>query len=799
MLHDLRCAGRRLAATPTFTATAVLTLAIGIGANAAIGGVITSVLLRPLPLPAGERVVHVRAVNLETPGSGVMSARDIEDWSPRARTMAALGAWRDWSLSRSTVGGRERYLGVIATPGLFAVLGLEPVMGRTFTDDENRQSAGVILLSERAWRTRFGADPLILGRTLSLSRAPQGERPFTVIGVMPDVDLPSFTEAEFWAPSAIDEDAREGRWLRNRRVWGRLAATHTLQEAMTELQSLAAQTAADFPDSHKGWTVDVQPVSISEVGSARGALLFFATAIALVLLVGCANVAGLLVARATGRAREFAIRTALGSEPRHIVKLVFAEALVLGLIAGVASVLVRLWLVDLIVSIGPDIPRMAPPSPWSTLAMTFGVSILAVIMAGALPAWQAARFGSAQTMRVGGRSGTGEGTRMRAWLVAVQIMVALMLLTGAAAAGRTVHQLLAPPEDYDPTGVVITQLFPSTLKYADRDALVQLVSRIVADVRAMPGVTAVSTGSAGPLFGGEERVELGRPEDPRGGTERFPEARFFDVTSGYFRTLGVTLLDGRDLSEQDGPAAPPVAVINESLARRLWPGERAVGRRVILPREGRELEVVGIVSDFTKRAGSTEAGPEIYWPYQQQPRWAFYVVARSSLSADALVGPLRTRLAGLDPDLTPARISTLESLRSRATRADRFAAVLLGLFAGCALLLASLGTYGLVNHAAAQRTREIGIRISFGAAPGHIRRLILGHVLTPVALGTLVGLASTMLVGRLTAALIPGISRPDVATLAVATVVLLAAAVCATVLPVRRATRVDPVTVLSSE
>jgi putative ABC transport system permease protein len=738
-------------------------------------------------------------VNLKNPGPGVMSARDIEDWSPQARTMAAFGAWRDWSFSRSTVGGRERYLGIIATPGLFAVLGLEPVLGRTYTDDENRTGAGVLLLSERVWRTRFGADPLILGRTLSLSRAPHGERPFTVIGIMPDVDLPSFTDAEFWAPSAVDEDAGEGRWLRNRRVWGRLAATHTLPEAAAELQSLAAQTAAAFPDSHSGWTVDVQPVSISEVGSARGALLFFATAIALVLLVGCANVAGLLVARATGRAREFAIRTALGSEPRHIVKLVLAEAVVLGVLAGIASVLVRLWLMDLIVSMGPDIPRMASPSPWSTLAITFGVSTVAVVMAGALPAWQAARLGSAETMRIGGRSATGQGTRVRAWLVAVQITVALMLLTGAAAAGRTVRHLLAPPEGYDPSGVVITQLFPATSKYADRDALVQLVSRIIDDVGAMPGITAVSTVSAGPLFGGEELVEVGRPEDAGGTRGQLPQARFFDVSPGYFRTLGVTLVEGRDLSERDAAGTPPVAVINETLARRLWPGERAVGQRVVLPREARALEVVGVVSDFPKRAGSPETGPEIYWPYRQQPRWAFYVVARSNLSADALVAPLRSRLAGLDPDLAPARVSTLESLRSRATRADRFAAVLLGLFAGCALLLAALGTYGLVNHAAAQRTREIGIRISFGAAPSHIRRLILGQVLTPVALGTVAGLASTILVARVTTALVPGLSRPDAATLALATVVLLTAAVCATVLPVRRATRVDPVTVLSTE
>ena len=799
MLNDLRFAVRRLASTPTFTATAVLTLAIGIGANAAIGGVITSVLLRPVPLPDGDRVVNVRAVNVRSPGSGVMSARDVEDWSDRARTMAAFGAWRDWSFSRSTASGRERYLGIIATPGMFAVLGLEPVLGRTYTDQENRPGAGVILLSERAWRSRFAADPLMLGRTLNLSRAPHGERPFTVIGIMPDVDLPSFIDVEFWAPAAIDEDAAEGRWLRNRRVWGRLSADHTLPEAMNELRSLAAQTAAEFPDSHGGWTVEVQPVSISEVGSTRGALLFFAIAIALVLLVGCANVAGLLVARAAGRAREFGIRAALGSEPRHIVRLVFAEAVVLGALAGVASVLVRVWLVALIVSMGPEIPRMASPSPWTTLAITFGVSIVAVLMAGGLPAWQAARLGSAQSMRIGGRSASGQGTRMRAWLVAVQMTVALMLLTGAAAAARTVYRLLAPPPGYDPSGIVITQLFPSTSKYADPDALRQLVSRVIDDVGATTGVTAASTVSAGPLFGGEERIELARSEDAPGAPDRLIEARFFDVSPGYFRALGVTLLDGRDLSEQDGPGTPPVAVINESLARRLWPGERALGRRVVLPREGRELEVVGIVADFPKRAGSTEVGPELYWPYRQQPRWAFYVVARSSLPADALVAPLRARLAGLDPDLSPARITTLESLRSRATRADRFAAVLLGLFAACALLLAALGTYGLVNHAAAQRTREIGIRISFGAAPAHIRRLVLGQMLAPVALGTLVGLASTMLVARLTTALVPGISRPDVTTLTFATVVLLAAAVCATVLPVRRATRVDPVSVLGSE
>jgi hypothetical protein len=318
-----------------FAVTAILTLALGIGANAAIGGIIGSVLLRAVPLPDGDAVLSVRARHSGTPETPTMSARDVEDWSRSARTVEAFGAWRDWSFTRSTASGRERYYGIISNPGMFRVIGREPVLGRVFTAAENQPGAPlVILLTESAWRARFGADPRVVGQTIHLTRAPHGERAFTIVGVMPDIDLPSFTDVTFWAPSAVDEDAFEGRGLRNRLVWARMTPEASLGETRAELATLAARLAASYPDTHGGWTLDAQPIARSEVGDTRGALLLFAAALVFVLLIACANVAGLLMARSAAREREFAMRSALGGSPTRMLRLVLAEAMVLGAAAG---------------------------------------------------------------------------------------------------------------------------------------------------------------------------------------------------------------------------------------------------------------------------------------------------------------------------------------------------------------------------------------------------------------------------------------------------------------------------------
>jgi predicted permease len=799
MVQDLRLAFRRLLAAPGFTTVAVATLALGIGANGALGGIIASVLVRPLPLPDADQLVAVRARNPKDGQLAPISGRDVEDWAAASRTMAAFGAWRDWSFSRTTPGGRERYYGIIATGDIFRVLALRPLLGRTFTADDDRPGAtAVVVLTESAWRSRFAADSAVVGRTLTLSRAPRGDIAFTVIGVVPDPDVPSFDEVTFIAPAVVDDDAMRGRWLRNRRVWARMHPGVTLAEARAEMTMLAAQLSAAYPDSHGGWTVDVQPLARAEVGSMRPRLLFFGAAVGFVLLIACANVAGLLIARASGREREFAVRAALGGRAGHIVKLVLAEAAVLGMVAGVLSLLVQLWLLDTILAMGPAIPRFASVPIGVTIGLTIALSAVASALLGLLPAWQAARVGIGAAIRRGGaRGASAGGQRARSWLVGLQVALALMLLAGAAVSLRALARLLGPPAGFDPHGVIVTQIYPSTTKYATPAALAQLVPAILADARGIPGVQAVATVSAGPLFGGTEPVELETDAAAPAPGATYPTARFFDASPGYFAAIGATLDDGRDFTDRDIAGAPRVAVVNQAFARRFWRGERAVGRRIRLARGGADLEVVGVVRDFAKDTTGMPAEPEIYWPYLQSPRWAFYLVARAS-TPESVVPALRSRLASIDPDLVPARVSSLDELIVRATRGERFGAFVMGLFAACALLLAALGTYGLVSYAAAQRTREIGIRISFGAAPADIRRLVLRTGLGPIVAGTLAGGAGAFAASRLLASAIGDIGSPDGVTLTVAAGLLLATATIASLIPARRATRVDPLTALGT-
>lgn len=794
MLADLRLAVRRLVAAPAFSAVAVLTLALGIGANTAIASIIAAVLFRPLPLDDSDRVVAVRAVQPNGGQTSTISTRDVEDWTRDSRTIEAFAAWRDWSFARPLPTGRERYYGIIATPGIFRVLRVRPLMGRVFTDEENTPGrGGVILLTERTWRGRFAADPGILGRTLILSRAPHGDRPFTVIGIMPDIDIPSLADVTFYAPSIVDEDALADRDVRNRRVWARLRGGVALSEARAELTGLAAGLARAFPASHGGWGVEVRPLVHAEVGTMRGTLLFFAAAIGFVLLIACANIAGLLIARAMGRAREFAVRSALGGRPFHMVKLVIAEALVLGGAAGIASVLLRMWLLDAIAGLGPAIPRMAPISAAAAAAITIALSLCAAMLFGMLPAWQASRLGVAEAIRRGGsRSASGGGVAARSWLVGLQIALALMLLSAAAVSLRTLARVLASPAGFDPRGVMVAQLFPSAAKYATREALAQLVPRIIEDVRTLPGVKDVSVASAGPLFGGQEPTEVTSEGAPPRADGSNPRARYFDSGPNYLRAIGATLVDGRDFTERDAAGAPPVAIVNETLARRLWPGERAVGRRLTSTRTGEQREVVGVVADFPKGTNDDPVEPELYWPYLQRPRWAFYLVVRAAERTDTVYASLRARLAEIDKDLVPSRADTMDALLARATRGERFGAFVLGIFAATALLLAALGTYGLVSYSAAQRTREIGIRMSFGASPADIRRLVLRAGLLPVLAGTAAGLAGTLAATRGLASVVPLAEKPDMAALLVAASVLILTSIIACTIPVRRATRIDP-------
>ena len=803
-MRDLRHAVRLLFRNPALAATIVLTLTLAIGAATAIYTVVHAVLLAPLPVPEPDRLVAVWETSPRADyAMRIASTHNVASWREASREVATFGVWRDWGFRWVTPEGPQPLVGAIASADLFRVLRVSPEAGRFFGPGEESPGRDtVVVLSSRAWRERFGADPSLIGRTITLSRSPEGPRPFTVIGVMPADVLPSMEGIEFWAPATLDPDLRQGRWLRNRRVIARLAPAATIEAARAELATIATALGREYPESNAGWGVALVPLADAELGSMRGPLAIFSGAIAFLLLIACANVAGLLVARASGRTREIGIRLALGASRRRVVRMLLAESLLLAGLGAAGGVLAAAWFVSLFKAYGPGLPRGA----WiavdgGALLFTAVTALIVGVLFGLAPAAQSAAIAPVESLKEGARSFLRvPGVRLRSVLVTVEIALALMLLVGAGLAIRSFAALLSTPLGVDPHNVLVFQVFPPAAKYAGPERLTAVYNEIGDRVRAVPGVTAVGAVSAGPMFGGRETVEFDiEGEAPRAAGDS-PRARFFDANPDYFDAIGMRIVGGRGISRDDTSASTPVAVVNETFARTWFP-EGAVGRRVRIAHDDRPaLEIVGVVSDarqeLTPGVGSE---PEIYWPAAQYVRGAIYFVARTSIPPANVAPAIRATLLQIDRDVVPSRLTTMEQMIERTARRPRFDGLLLGTFAAFALLLASIGIYGLVSYAVGQRTREIGVRISLGAGSRDVLGLVLGQGLRAAAAGVVLGIAGAIALSRLLASLMPGVGAVDAVAIGAAAALLVLVTLLASVIPARRATRINPLVALKTE
>jgi len=806
-MNDLRYALRSLGKHPGFTLVAVLTLALGIGANTAMFSVVNAVLLRPLPFPGSGELVQVFSTWRGNPST--VSPPDFTDWRNDNQVFSELAAMNAGSDALTGDGPAEQVPAAAVTGGFFTVLGVPPALGRPLqVDDDAVGAERVAVLGHGLWQRRFGADPAVVGRRITVDA-----EPYTVVGVMPaGFDYPQ--QAEMWTPLVFTErELTTQRGAHYLDVIGRLRPGVSVGRAGADLRQIAARLAEAYPGTNAGNTAVVSSLRDAIVGDVRPALRILLGAVGLVLLIACVNVANLLLVRATGRRRELAIRTAMGASPGRLVRGLMVESMVLALLGGVVGVGLAVWGTTAIANLpSTGLPRLDQTGiDVPVLGFTLLVSLVTGALFGLLPAWQAGRTPEvSRTLKEesGTVSAERERGRTRRALVTAELALALVLLAGAGLLIRSFVHLARTDLGISPEGVLTFQVSLPEATYDDPARRVALVDQLMERLNALPGVQ-----SAGAVFPGLPLAGFGYVMSAAELDGRRLESEEQDrlsvhvrvVTPDYFSTLGVAIRRGRAITPEDRDGASLAMVVNERAAQMLWPDADPVGHRLTvgtgfgLGRGRAGGEVVGVVADIQDRGPALESRPMIFLSLAQWPLEFLGVAIRTAGDPNALVAPASAAVAALDPDVPVYRVRTLEQLAADAVAQPRLYAGLLGLFAIVATLLAALGVYGVVARAVQQRLREVGIRIALGARPVEVRRLLVRQGLAPVLVGVGLGLAGGLLLARVLRSLLFQVTAWDPVAFAAAVLLLVGVAALATYLPARRATRVDPMVVLRYE
>ena len=801
MLTDLRHAVRLLLKAPGFTMIVVVVLTLGIGANTAIFSVVNGVLLEPLPFADAGRLVAIDTTVRSEPAD--TAYLDFIDWRTQATTIDRMAAYATAAVTLTEGGNAQSIPAAVVTADLFPLLGVAPIQGRVFgPGDDARGAPRTAVISEGLWNRRFSRDPSIAGRAVMLD----GDQ-VTVIGVMPArFEFPFDAEdpIEIWIPIMASRFAAQ--WADQRgasflKTLGHLRAGSAVAAAQSELAALTARMAAANPrNGTRG--VLVRPFQDVLVGDYRLGLVVLLSAVAVVLLIACANVANLLLARGTVRRREIAVRAALGASRGRIVRQFLCEGLVLAALGGAGGTIVALWGLDALVHISPvQIPRLhAIQIDRNVLAFTTLVSLFTGILSGLVPAFQLSRPDPGDALKDGDRAGSGaHGTRIRQILVVVEVALSLVLLASAGVLVRSLIGLQRVNPGFVTERAVVMQVMLPQTRYPDAAAMTGFYRRLRDEVRTLPGATAAAVATTLPLSGSDIGVGFeidGRPADRNTRTS----AAFFGVSPEYFSTMGIPLVRGRGFGEHDDEHATGVIVVSEAMAAKYWPGEDPVGKRITIgynttgPRE-----IVGVVGDV-KQGDLTDArAPQMYAPFVQVP-WPFLAaVVRTTAAPEATAGSLRQALARLDPQQAAGEIRTLDQYVARSIATPRFTALLVGSFAALALLLAGFGLYGVMAYSVAQRGRELGIRMALGAQARDVRALVVGQALRLGAAGLAIGLAGALLATRILDSLLFGVSARDPFTFAAVSAALVTVLLLAAYLPARRATRLDPMIALRTE
>ncbi len=808
--QDIRYGLRQLRRNPGFAAVAIITLGLGIGANTAIFSVIDTVLLRPLPFPHSGRLVSVETI--DTVRGGILHGADYPDffdWQRENRVLSGITAFRNSDFTFTGVSQPQHLTGEIVTSGFFSTLGVAPEIGRAFEPQEEEAGHPVVILSHRLWQDVFHGDPRILGRVITLQ-----SRGYTVVGVMPaGFHFPiTAPPVELWTTSSVDargkDPATEQRGDRLLDVVGRLKAGVSLAQAQADMSRIQANLQAQHPESDADLGgVRLVPELQHLVGNARPALLVLFVAVGLVLLIACANVASLLLARSMARQKEMAIRAALGAGRTRVLRQLLTESIILSLFGGALGLLLAGWGTSGLTSLIPrDIPRIAQIGVnGSVFLFTSAVAVLTGILFGMIPALQSARVQLVAPLREGSQrvSGGLRRHRLRSALVVFEMALAVALLVSAGLLIRSFARLEAVKPGFDPQHLLTFSVDLPEARYTTEQQ-VKFYDRLLLRLDALPGVHQAGAIIPLPLSGRQILVDfsvVGHPTPP--GNEASAALR--SVSTGYFHLMGIPLLEGRVFDDQDTRNSAPVMVVNQAFAEKYLSGQDPVGQRVIPGASDHTVkqippyQVIGVVGNVRSSSLSKEPKPEYYVPYSQIMFGGYSIVVRAAMAPKSLASAVREVVHRMDPDVPLYHLKTMDQYIGASTSQTRFSMLLLSLFAGLALALTTVGLYGVVSYAVAQQTHELGIRIALGAGPGEVLGQVLGSGACIALIGIACGTAGALGATRLLRGLLYGVTATDPGTFVAVAFVLFAVAMLSCYVPARRAMRVDPVTALKYE
>lgn len=800
---DIRYAIRNLAKRPGFTAIAILTLAVGIGANTTIFSAVNALLLKPLPFPELDRVV---AIWDKVPARGVehneVAFANYIDWRDQNQSFEKLALYRWWSANLTGVEPPERIQGFLVTGNFFDVIGTTPIMGRGFLEHENQPgSDAVAVITHSLWQRRFGGEPNIINKTIALNGITR-----TIIGVMPEhFNFPKGSEV--YSPLPFTPELAANRQSHSYYVIGRLKPNVSLQSAQAEIDHITGRLEAQYPETNTGLGANVYPIVKDTVRMYDTALWIMMGAVGFVLLIACANVANLMLARASGRQKEIALRSALGASRWRIIRQLLTESVIVALVGGAIGVLIAFWGIDLLRASNPaEASRFAPgwhnlginlPVLWFTLALSF----ISGIVFGLAPAWQVSKPNLNNALKEGGRQTSSGSHRLRSSLVVFEMALSLVLLVGAGLLVRSFLSLVKTDPGFNPERVLTMNLILPRAKYPEEKQRAAFYSDLVNRVKALPGVQSTAVVNYLPLGGANSSDSFlieGLPE-PAPGEES--GGRYRVCTPDYFQTMGITVMKGRAFTDQDKAGATPVVIVNETFARRHWPNEEALGKRIRFygPIDRAPwMQIVGVIQDV-KHELNIPVTPEFYLPHAQDPWSSMVVVIKTAGDPSAMAGVIRQQVWSIDKDQPVFDVRTMEQVRSISVAMYSFSSVMLGIFAGVALLLAALGIYGVMAFAVTQRTHEIGLRMALGARSRDVLKLVVMNGMKLALIGIGIGLVGAWALSGFMEKLLFGVKATDLLTFAVVPVCLLFAALLACYVPARRATKVDPLVALRYE
>ena len=802
-VNDIRYAIRNLLKRPAFTLVAALTLALGIGANSAIFSAVYALLLNPLPFHDLNRVV---AVWDSYPSRGVVrnevAMANYLDWRSQNQSFEQLALYRWWSANLTGLDHPEKIQGFLVTANFFDTLGVNPIMGRNFTPEENQKGKDdVVILTYQLWQRRFGADPNIVGKTITLD-----DTNCVVVGVLPQT-FAYPANAEVYGPIAITPKLAANRQFNSFYVVGRLKAGVSIQNAQADIDNITARLEQQYPETNTGSRATAFPIVADTVRKYETGLWIAMAAVAFVLLIACANVANLMLARASGRQKEIALRAALGASRWRIIRQLLTESSIVALLGGALGVLVAIWGLEALRAANPgDAAKFAPG--WQQLGInltvllfTIAVSLLSGLLFGLAPALEVSKPNLNLALKEGNRQSSGRSHRLRSSLVVFEVALSLVLLVGAGLFFRSFITLFKTDPGFNPDHVLTMNLVLTSAKYKDQSQSQAFFADLVQRVKAEPGVESAAAVNFLPLGGSNSSdayLVEGEPE-PRPGAENI--GRYRVCTPDYFATMQIPVLKGRAFTEQDKTGATPVVIVNETLAKKHWPGQDAIGKRIRFQApldRAPWMQVVGVIKDV-KHELTLDVTPEYYLPHAQDSWQSMVITARTTVDPGSLAGAFRQDVWAIDKDQPVFDVRTMNEVRSISVGLQRFNSVMIGIFAGVALLLASVGIYGVMAFVVAQRTQEIGIRMALGARAPDVLKLIVANGMRLAVVGLAIGLVVSWGLTRFISALLFGVKPTDPLTFSLVSLALLLSALLACYVPARRATKVDPLNALRYE